>query len=65
MVKAFHMCMKAFLALGVRKSVPEELTFAKLTFGKSDLLNLVNFAVVDRFSILLPPSAPLAAPGAS
>ncbi len=54
--------MKAFLALGVRKPVLEELTFAKLTFSKSDFLDLVNFAMVDRFSILLLPSAPLVAP---
>ncbi len=54
--------MKVFLASGVRKSVLEELTFA---FGESDFLDLVNFAMVDRFSILLLPSAPPAAPGAS
>ncbi len=58
LVKAFHRCIKAFLASGIRKSVLEELTFAKLAFGKSDFLNLVNFAMVDGFSILLPPSAP-------
>ncbi len=57
--------MKAFLASEVRKSVPE-LTFAKLAFGKSDFLNLVdfldltNFATVDRFS-KLPPTPPLPA----
>ncbi len=53
--------MKAFLALIVRKSVPE-LTFTKLAFGKSDFLDLVDFdfwdlakfAMVDRFSIFLP-----------
>ncbi len=54
--------MKAFLALGVRKSVSEELTFIKLAFSKSDFLDLVDFgfldlakfAIVDRFLILLP-----------
>ncbi len=67
--------MKAFLALGVRNSVPE-LTLVKLAFGKSDFLDLVNFdfldladfAAVDRFSKLPstpPPSAPPAALGAS
>ncbi len=58
-VKAFRRSMKAFLALVVRKSVPE-LTFTKLTFGKSDFLDLVNFdflnlakfIIVDRFLIL-------------
>ncbi len=53
--------MKAFLALRVRKSV-SDLTFAKLAFGKSDFLDLVDFdfldladfAAVDRFSKLLP-----------
>ncbi len=60
-VKAFRRCMKAFLVSRVRNSIPEELTFAKLAFGKSDFLDLVNFATVNRFSILLPPSAPPAA----
>ncbi len=50
--------MKAFLASGVRKSAPEELIFEKLAFGKSDFMDLVNFVTVDRFSILLPLSAP-------
>ncbi len=57
--------MKVFLALGIRKSVPEELTFAKLAFGKSDFLDLVNFITVDRFSILLLPLALPAAVGVS
>lgn len=38
--------MKVFLALGVRKSVLEELAFATfnfLTFPKFDFLDLVNF----------------------
>ncbi len=41
--------MKAFLASEVRKSVLEELTFA---FDKFEFLDLVNFATIDRFSIL-------------
>ncbi len=59
--------MKAFLTLGVRKSVPK-LTFAKLAFDKFDFLHLVNFdfldladfAAVDRFSKLPPTPPPLA-----
>ncbi len=55
--------MKAFLASGIRKPIPE-LTFAKLAFSKSDFLDLVDFdfldladfAAVDRFSKL--PSIP-------
>ncbi len=55
------MCMKAFLALRVKKSIPKELAFAKFwDFTKSDFLGLVNFgfldladfATVDRFLIL-------------
>ncbi len=53
------------MALEVRKSVLEELTFAKLAFSKSDFLDLVNFAMVDRFSIFLSPSTPPEVPGAS
>ena len=53
--------MKTFLALGVRKSILEELTFAKLAFSKFDFLDLVNFdfldlakfVTVDKFLILL------------
>ncbi len=60
--------MKAFLASKIRKSVSEELTFAKLAFGKSDFLNLVDFdfldladfIAVDRFS-KFPPIPPLPA----
>ncbi len=64
------------MASGVRNSVPE-LTLAKLAFGKSDFLDLVNFdfldladfAVVDRLLKLPPtpppPPAPPAALGAS
>ncbi len=53
--------MKAFLALGVIKSVLEKLVFIKFfAFTKSDFLNLVNFGflnfanfvIVDKFSIL-------------
>ncbi len=59
--------MKVFFSSGIRKSVPE-LAFAKLAFGKSDLLDLVDFdfldlakfATVDRFLILLP-TPPLSA----
>ena len=47
--------MKAFLALVVRKSVLEELAFAKISF-----LDFVNFTTNDRFlkspSILLSPT---------
>ncbi len=57
LVKPFRRCIKTFLASGVRKSVSEELTFAKLTSGKSDFLDLVNSAIVDRFSIFLLPLA--------
>ncbi len=62
--------MKASLALGVRKSVLEELAFVKFwAFTKSDFLGLVNFgfldlanfATVDRFLILPPISSPLPA----
>ncbi len=53
--------MKAFLASRVRKTVLEELTFAKLALDKSDFLylvdfsflDLVEFAIVDRFLIFL------------
>ncbi len=59
------------MALGVRNSVPE-LTLAKLAFGKSDFLDLVDFdfldladfAAVDRFS-KLPPTPSLPAPPAA
>ncbi len=73
MVKIFHKCIKAFLAMKVKKSVPK-LTFAKLAFSKSNFLDLVNFgflnlvksdfldlakfAMVDRFLILPPTSLP-------
>ncbi len=55
--------MKAFLALGVRKSVPKKLVYAKFfAFTKSDFLGLVNFdfldlanfVAVDKFSIFPP-----------
>ena len=57
LVKTFHRYKKTFLASEVRKSVLEELVFAK-----SDSLSLVNFGfldfadfvVVDRFLILSP-----------
>lgn len=51
--------MKAFLALGVRKSVPEELIFAKSKYFKSDFVNfakfgfLTNFLMVNRFLMFL------------
>ncbi len=59
--------MKASLALGIRKSIPEKLVFAKFwAFTKSDFLSLVNFGfldladfvIVDRFLILLPTLPP-------
>ena len=52
LIKAFYRCMKAFLALKVRKFVLE-LTFANLAFNKSDFLDLVDFAMVDKFLIFL------------
>ncbi len=56
--------MKTFFVLRVRKFVPK-LSFAKLTFGKSDFLDLVDydfldlakFATVNRF-LILPPTLP-------
>ncbi len=50
--------MMAFLTPEIRKSVSEELTYAKLAFNKFDFLDLVNFdfldlakfAMVNRFS---------------
>ncbi len=71
-MKAFCRCIKVFLALGVRKSVLE-LILAKLAFGKSDFLNLVDFyfldladfAIVDRFSKFLPTLPPPVPAGAS
>lgn len=49
------------MALRVRKSVSDELTFAKffdkvdfLDLAKSDFLDLVDFAIVERLLILLP-----------
>ncbi len=38
--------MKAFLALGIRKSVTQ-LIFTKFAFSKSDFLDLVNFNFLD------------------
>ena len=46
--------MKAVLALEVKQFVSKELTFAKLTFGKFDFLDLAKFVMINRFSILLP-----------
>lgn len=51
---------KSFFGFESKKSVPE-LTFAKLTFDKSDLLDLVKFITVDRF-LILPPIPPLPIP---
>lgn len=45
--------MKVFLALGMRESILG-LTFANLAYDKSDFLDLVDFAIVDRFLILSP-----------
>ncbi len=61
--------MKAPLVLEIRYSILE-LACAKLTFSKSDLLDLVNFdfldlakfAIVNRFLILLPILPTLALP---
>lgn len=44
--------MKAFLILGVRKSILVE-AFAKL-FSKFDFLNLTKFAIVEKSLISLP-----------
>lgn len=67
--KAFYRCIKAFLAPKVRKSVLEKLVFVKSEFLVNFIfLDLPNFVLFDRFSILpstLPPSAPLALLGAS
>ena len=65
MIKTFCRCIKASLTSEIRKSIPK-LAF---TFGKSDFLGLVNFnfldlaefAIVDRFSILQP-TLPLVPP---
>ncbi len=63
--------MKAFLTPRVRKSVLEELAFAKFwAFTKSDFLSLVNFGfldlanftMVDRFLIIPPTLPPLISP---
>ncbi len=57
-VKAFYRCMKASLALGVRKSVPE------LAFTKFGFLDLANFTTDNRFLIsLLTPTLPPALAG--
>lgn len=56
MGKTFYRYVKAFLALEVRKSVPESLAFVKfdfLAFTKIKLLDLVTFIMFDRFSIFL------------
>ncbi len=63
--------MKAFLALGVRKSVSKEFAYGKFDFLDLidfDFLDLAKFTTVDRFLILplfLPPSTPPAILGAS
>ncbi len=60
--------MKAFLTLRVRKSVPEELAFAKsdfLTLVNFGFLDLADFAVVNRFLIFLLLPAPLLVPSTS
>ena len=49
--------MKAFLAPEIRKSISEKLAFAKpdfLNLVNFGFLDLANFAIVDRFSKLLP-----------
>ena len=66
--------MKVFLALGVKKSIPKELVYAKFwAFIKSDFLglvnfrflNLANFAIVNKFLIFLLTTLPPALPVAS
>lgn len=39
------------MALGVRKSIPEELFFAKLAFNKTDFLDLAKFDLLDLANI--------------
>ena len=49
--------MKVFLASKVRKSVSKELIFTKsnfLGFINFGFLDLIDFAIVDRFSKFLP-----------
>lgn len=61
LVQVFHRWMKAFLAIGVKKSVLKEVAFAKSHFLAFVFLNLVrfkfldlaNFVIVNRFSISL------------
>lgn len=69
LIKAFYKCIKPILALKVKKSIPENLTFIKLACSKSSFLDLVNvdfldliisdfldlakFATVDKFLIFL------------
>ena len=55
--------MKAFLALKVRKSIPEELVFTKSDFlglVNFGFLDLANFAVIDSTLTFLPISPLLA-----
>ena len=39
--------MKAFLVSKIRKSILKKLTFAKLAFSKSDILDFINFDFLD------------------
>lgn len=67
LIKTFYRWIKIFLVLGIKKSVSNKLTFAKLDFSKlnlldlaeNDFLDLTRFAMVDKFWILLPISPPL------
>lgn len=59
MVKVFHKCINVILTSRVRKPVLEELTFAKLVFAK---LDLIDFAIVERFLILSSASLILVVP---
>lgn len=61
LIKTLCWRIKNFLVLQIRKSIPEEIIFAKLALNKFHFLNLVNivfldlvnFIMIDKFSILL------------
>ena len=62
-IKVFRKCIKAFLALEGRKSILEELIFAKSDFlglVNFGFLDFANFVAVDRFLILPQTSSQLA-----
>lgn len=63
LIKVFFKCVKAFLALRVRKSVSKQLTITKsgfLAFIKPDFF--AKFITVDRFSIFSLIPLPLVLP---